>query len=48
LKILPENLIRLAYWRKRVIAANTIGFGEGEVFKKLICYALSIRKDSAY
>jgi hypothetical protein len=32
LKIHPANLIRLAYWRRHVISANTIGFGEGEAF----------------
>jgi hypothetical protein len=30
LKIHPANLIHLAYWRRRVIFANTIGFGEVE------------------
>jgi hypothetical protein len=29
LKIHPANLVRLAYWRRRVISVNTIGFGEG-------------------
>jgi hypothetical protein len=29
----PSNLIRLAYWRRRVISANTIGFGEGEALQ---------------
>jgi hypothetical protein len=46
LKIHPTNWIRLAYWRMRVISANTIGFGEGEKvkpFKKML-----IRQDIAY
>jgi hypothetical protein len=42
-------LIRLAYWRRRVISANTIGFGEGEgeALPK-IRNALPIRQDIAY
>jgi len=47
---LVENssyLIRLAYWRRRVISANTIGFGEGEALQK-IRNALPIRQDIAY
>jgi hypothetical protein len=42
-----SNLIRLAYWRRRVISANTIGFGEGEALQK-IRNALPIRQDIAY
>jgi hypothetical protein len=42
-----SNLIRLAYWRKRIISANTIGFGEGEALQK-IRNALPIRQDIAY
>jgi hypothetical protein len=30
-----SNLIRLAYWRRRVISANTIGCGEGEALQKI-------------
>ncbi len=47
LKIQPANLIRLAYWRRRVISSNTIGLGEGEALQK-ICTALPIRQDIAY
>jgi hypothetical protein len=47
LKIHPANLIRLAYWRRRVISANIIGFGEVEVIQK-ICNALPIRHNIAY
>jgi hypothetical protein len=28
-------LIRLAYWRRLIISANTIGFGEGEALQKI-------------
>jgi hypothetical protein len=47
LKIHPANLIRLAYWRRRIISANTIGFGEGVALQK-ICIALSVRQDNDY
>jgi hypothetical protein len=47
LKIHPASLIRLAYWRRRFISANTIGFGEGEALQKF-CYALPIRQDITY
>jgi hypothetical protein len=47
LKIDTARLIRLAYWRRRVISANTIGFGEGEALQK-ICTALPILQDIAY
>jgi hypothetical protein len=46
-KIHPANLIRLAYWRRRVISANTIGFGEGEALQR-ICNASPIRHDIVY
>jgi hypothetical protein len=42
-----SNLIRLAYWRRRVISANTIGCGEGEDLQK-IRNALPIRQNIAY
>jgi hypothetical protein len=47
LKIHPANLIRLPYWRRRVISANTIGFGEVEALQK-ICNASPFRHDIAY
>jgi hypothetical protein len=47
LKIHPANLIRLAYWRRRVVSANTIGTGEVEALQK-IRNALPIRQDIAY
>jgi hypothetical protein len=47
LKIHPANLIRLAYWRRRVASANTIGIGEVEALQK-IRNALPIRQDIAY
>jgi hypothetical protein len=34
-KMHAANLIRLAYWRRHVISANTIGFREGEAFQKI-------------
>jgi hypothetical protein len=40
LKIHLANLIRLAYWRRRGISANTIAFREREVLKK--CSALCL------
>jgi hypothetical protein len=47
LKIYPAKLIRLAYWRRHIISANTIGFGEGEALQKM-CNALPIHQDIAY
>jgi hypothetical protein len=35
------------YWRRHVISAKTIGFGEGDALPK-ICNALPIRQDIAY
>jgi hypothetical protein len=34
-KIHPANLIRLAYWRRRVISANATGSGEKEARPKI-------------
>jgi hypothetical protein len=47
LEIHPAILIRLAYWRRRVISVITIGFGEGEAIQK-ICNISPIRQDNAY
>jgi hypothetical protein len=47
LKIHPANLIRLAYWRRRVISTNTFGFGEREALQK-IRNALPFHQDIAY
>jgi hypothetical protein len=41
------NLIRLAYWRRRVISANNIAFGEVEALQK-IHNDFPIRHDIAY
>jgi hypothetical protein len=43
LKIHPANLIRLAYWRRRVISANTIGWEKEEPFKNFATLLLFVK-----
>jgi hypothetical protein len=47
LKIDTARLIRLDSWCRRVISANTIGFGEGEDLQKY-CTALPIGRNIAF
>jgi hypothetical protein len=48
LPIQKKTMIPPIYWRRGVISANTIGFGEGEVVMQKIHNVLPFCQDIAY